>query len=164
MGILWRERGVSESITIRPEGEIESVWPDARRVARALLKIYLRIMCNWIIFLLSFSHLWPRGKKNEPTLRPLLAFLFFYSFFFFLFLSVACKHPMTRIDIVSWKRGGCPRVGLQRSRIAKRGNASPSAVVTRTMLSGCLLTSRRIRSICSSASWTESRCWEEQGT
>lgn len=57
---LTRERergGASESITIRPEGEIESVWLDARRVARALLKIYLRIMCNWIIFLLSFSHL-----------------------------------------------------------------------------------------------------------
>lgn len=36
--------------------------------------------------------------------------------------------------------------------------------MTRTIFSGCLLTNRRIRSICSRASCTESRCCDEQGT
>lgn len=94
MGILWRERGVSESITIRPEGEIESVWPDARRVARALLKIYLRIMCNWIIFLLSFSHLWPRGKKKTSRLFvPSSLFFSFIPFSFFFFSPLRVNIP-----------------------------------------------------------------------
>jgi len=52
------------------------------------------------------------------------------------------------------------------SRACKRADEryKPSAVVTRTMLSACLLTNRRIRSICSRASCTESRCCDEQGT
>lgn len=43
-------------------------------------------------------------------------------------------------------------------------NYEPSAVVTRTIFSWCLLTNRRIRSICSKANCTESRCCDEQGT